>query len=249
MKKVIVFDMDKTLGYFTQLGVLIEAIEEIRKKSIKRTDLYKIFDLYPECFRPGIFKTLKYIKKNKKKENIKLLIYTNNIGPKKWAYDIKNYLEYKIGKNLFDKVITAWKVEGKVYEKCRTTHYKIYKDLLMCGKLDKKDKILFFDDTFFEDLAANQQVTFIYNSAYKLDLDFKTMHKRFLKSKLKHLLKYRLIHKLLDVLNDSGYKPSKRNCEYKANEFLDKVKLFILKNKTKKTRKRRRRRNNKSKKK
>ena len=124
MKNAIVFDMDKTIGYFTQLGVLIEAIEEIRKKSIKRTDLYKIFDLYPECFRPGIFKTLKYIKKNKKKENIKLLIYTNNIGPKKWAYDIKNYLEYKIGKNLFDKVITAWKVEGKVYEKCRTTHYK-----------------------------------------------------------------------------------------------------------------------------
>ena len=75
MKKVIVFDMDKTLGYFTQLGVLIEAIEEIRKKSIKRTDLYKIFDLYPECFRPGIFKTLKYIKKNKKKENMKVLIY------------------------------------------------------------------------------------------------------------------------------------------------------------------------------
>ena len=46
MKKVIVFDMDKTLGYFTQLGVLIEAIEEIRKKSIKRTDLYKICLLY-----------------------------------------------------------------------------------------------------------------------------------------------------------------------------------------------------------
>ena len=247
MKKVIVFDMDKTIGYFTQLGVLIEAIEEIRKKSIKRTDLYKIFDLYPECFRPGIFKTLKYIKKNKKKENIKLLIYTNNIGPKKWAYDIKNYLEYKIGKNLFDKVITAWKVEGKVYEKCRTTHYKIYKDLLMCGKLDKNDNILFFDDTFFEDLAINDKVTFIYNSAYKLDLDFKTMHKRFLKSKLKKLLKDKK-SLLMDMLNDSGYKPSKRNCEYKANEFLDKVKLFILKKKTKKTRKRRRRRNNKSKK-
>lgn len=248
MKKVIVFDMDKTLGYFTQLGVLIEAIEEIRKKSIKRTDLYKIFDLYPECFRPGIFKTLKYIKKNKKKENMKVLIYTNNIGPKKWAYDIKNYLEYKLGSKLFDKVITAWKVEGKVYEKCRTTHYKIYKDLLICGKLDKKDKILFFDDTFFEDLAANEQVTFIYNSAYKLDLDFKTMNKRFLKSKVKHLLKDKSTL-LLDVLNDSGYKPSIRNCQYKSNEFLDKVKLFIFKNKIKKTRKRKRRRNNKSKKK
>ena len=62
MKKVIVFDMDKTLGYFTQLGVLIEAIEEIRKK-YKRTDLYKIFDLYPECFRWDIQNIKIYKKK------------------------------------------------------------------------------------------------------------------------------------------------------------------------------------------
>ena len=71
------------------------------------------------------------------------------------------------------------------------------------------------------------------------------MNKRFLKSKIKHLLKDKST--LLDVLNDSGYKPSIRNCEYKSNEFIDKVKLFILKNKVKKTRKQKRKRNNKSK--
>ena len=58
------------------------------------------------------------------------------------------------------------------------------------------------------------------------------MNKRFLKSKVKHLLKDKSTL-LLDVLNDSGYKPSIRNCQYKSNEFLDKVKLFIFKNKIK----------------
>ena len=57
------------------------------------------------------------------------MIYTNNNGPKSWTYDIKHYIEKKLNYKLFDKIITAWKVNGKIYEKCRSGHEKSYKDL------------------------------------------------------------------------------------------------------------------------
>ena len=44
---------------------------------------------------------------------LKVMIYTNNNGPKSWTYDIKHYIEKKLNYKLFDKIITAWKVNGK----------------------------------------------------------------------------------------------------------------------------------------
>ena len=39
---------------------------------------------------------------------------------------LKHYIEKKLNYKLFDKLITAWKVGGKIYyEKCRSGHDKI----------------------------------------------------------------------------------------------------------------------------
>ena len=48
---------------------------------------------------------------------IKVIIYTNNIGPKSWVFNIKKYIENKIQGKLFDKIIPAWKVNNIIYEK------------------------------------------------------------------------------------------------------------------------------------
>ena len=42
-----VFDLDKTIGYFTQLAIFIEGIEEYFNKKLTKKELFKLFDLYP----------------------------------------------------------------------------------------------------------------------------------------------------------------------------------------------------------
>ena len=71
------------------------------------------------------------------------MIYTNNNGPKSWTYDIKHYIEKKLNYKLFDKIITAWKVNGKIYEKCRSGHEKSYKDLKNVPNSSKNRQNLF----------------------------------------------------------------------------------------------------------
>ena len=90
---VFVFDLDKTIGYFTQVAIFLEGVEDYIGRKLKKNEMYKIFDLYPEIFRPDMIAIFKYLKELKRKKKcIKIMIYTNNIGPKSWVYDIKNYI-------------------------------------------------------------------------------------------------------------------------------------------------------------
>ena len=147
IKRVIVFDLDETLGYFTQIYCLKELIENKINNQLKKEELFKIFDAYPKIFRTDIFKALRLLKKIKKKyDDIRIMIYTNNNGPKNWVFNVKDYIEYKLKYKLFDKIIPAWKVNSDIYANCRTTHMKTYEDLRNCGNLTFKDKIMFIDD-------------------------------------------------------------------------------------------------------
>ena len=115
---VFVFDLDKTIGYFTQIAVFMEGIQEYIGRKLKLNEFFKLLDLYPEIFRPDIFDIFQYLKHLKsKKKCVKVLIYTNNIGPKSWVHDIKKYIEHKLHYKLFNRTIAAWKVGKKVYEK------------------------------------------------------------------------------------------------------------------------------------
>lgn len=99
--KMVVFDLDETLGYFMELGIFWDSlIEYIKYQKINQPinqDLFNnILDLYPEFLRPNIIEILKYLKKKKEKKHCnKLLIYTNNQGPSEWANYIIKYFEKK----------------------------------------------------------------------------------------------------------------------------------------------------------
>lgn len=186
---VFVFDLDKTLGYFTQVAIFIEGVEHYLGRKLKKNEVYKIFDLFPEMFRPDTMNILKYLKQLKHKlKCVKVLIYTNNIGPKSWVYSIKNYIEKKMKYKLFDRTIAAWKVDGKIYEKCRTSHEKKYTDLLNCGKLKKTDKICFLDDMKHPHMI-NNNVNYLHLKGYKHDIPFTKMCKTFLTSSIGKLIK------------------------------------------------------------
>jgi hypothetical protein len=185
--KIVVFDLDETLGYFMELGMFWDALKAyIKHKQIKHSidqELFnKVLDLYPEFLRPNIINILNYLKKKKEKNHChKLMIYTNNQGPVEWANYIMKYFEKKINYSIFDQKIGAFKVQGKRVELCRTTHLKTHSDLIKCTKLPKDTQICFLDDVFYPDMN-NEKIYYINVKPYIHDLDFNEMISRFLNS-------------------------------------------------------------------
>lgn len=185
--KIVVFDMDETLGYFTELGMFWDALKEyMNYKKIKRSVDQKLFnevlDLYPEFLRPNIIGILNYLKKKKQKNDCdKLMIYTNNQGPVEWAKHITEYFNHKVNYNMFDQIIAAFKVRGKRVELCRTTHMKTHSDFLKCTKVPENTQICFLDDVFYPDMK-NENIYYINIKPYVFDLEFELMIDRLLKS-------------------------------------------------------------------
>ena len=187
--KIVVFDLDETLGYFMELGMFWDAIKEYNKKTqpdiLPNQILFnKMLDLYPEFLRPNIINILKYLK-NKKQQNRcdKLMIYTNNQGPLEWANYIMKYFENKINYNLFDQIIAAFKVNGKRVELCRTTHLKTEKDFIRCTKVHEDTDICFLDDVFYPGMTGDK-IYYINIKPYVHDLHFDTMIERLEKSNI-----------------------------------------------------------------
>ena len=143
------------------------------------------------------------------------MIYTNNTGCKMWVHRIKSYVEKKINYKLFDRVICAWKHDGKVIEKNRTSYDKKYTDLLNCGQLKNTDKILFLDDCFYEKMM-NPNLTYLHVTPYIYRYNEKDMVNTYIKNSkmdLDHALKLTEISK---------YK--KTNCKINNNDLLFKLK-------------------------
>ena len=180
-KKIVVFDMDETLGSFVQLGIFWDALQEYFFHSLTDKDFNELMDKNPEFIRPKIISILKYLKNKKQKKHLtNVYIYTNNQGPKSWALKIKRYFEHKISYKLFDKVIGAFKIKGNQVEKCRTTHKKTVSDLLHCTYLNNdKVKICFIDDQYHHSMK-HEIVNYIHIKPYSYDLSYDLLIKRFL---------------------------------------------------------------------
>ena len=75
ISKIVVFDLDETLGYFTELGMLWDTIQHYFNHDLGQLTFNKLCDLYPEFFRPHIFTILKFlVMKNKKSNKNKVMI-------------------------------------------------------------------------------------------------------------------------------------------------------------------------------
>lgn len=190
--KIVVFDLDETLGYFLELGMFWDALKEYIKynkidQHINQDLFNNVLDLYPEFLRPNIMDILNYLKKKKEKKHCnKLLIYTNNQGPTEWANYIIKYFEKHLDSQLFDQIIAAFKVQGKRVELCRTSHMKSHSDLIKCTKLPAETEICFIDDVYHPHMK-NDKIYYINVKPYTYDLDFNEMINRFSKSNiLKH---------------------------------------------------------------
>ena len=186
--KIVVFDMDETLGYFVEFGIfwdcLIRYIKDYEKKSniLTQKDFNNILDLYPEFLRPNIVNILKYLKNKKTSQCCHgMMVYTNNQAPKTWANYIISYFENKINYKLFDQIISAFKINGKQIEVCRTTHDKTYHDLLKCTKIPTHAEVCFLDDVYYPQMS-NKKVFYINLKPYTHDLSINEILSRFMES-------------------------------------------------------------------
>ena len=252
MKNVVyVFDLDKTIGYFTQIAIFMESIEKFIKRKLQLKEFFKLLDLFPKIFRPDAFIIFNYLKELKQKHKyVKVLIYTNNMGPKNWVHHIRKYIEHKIKYKLFDRTIAAWKVGKVIYEKCRSGHGKSVQDIIKCSTVKKGDKICFLDDQRHPQMI-HKNVDYLYLYPYKYDYDFQKMAHKLLHSNLANLInKEKKIEFKLNVVqfaktDPSGYRyiesVGSNPTNYDKQEIVKYLKLFFKNHKrytlTKKKRK------------
>lgn len=156
---VIIFDLDETLGYFSEFSLLWNYLQS--KAYNKDGAIHKqlcfndFFDKFPELLRPLIVDILKSLLRKQKTYHFEIMLYTNNNGSKEWIQHIVHYLEsiinmeLKLDKPLFFKIIYAFKINGKRIELKRTSCEKSYDDFLKTTSLPNTTQICFIDDTYF----------------------------------------------------------------------------------------------------
>jgi hypothetical protein len=193
--KYIVFDVDETLGYFSQLGSFIDAISFYNKDF--SGSVFERFnenlDLFPEFVRPKMIETLKYIHEKKVNGTCSgVFIYTNNQGPRSWVQHIAKYFNYKVGglerkhnetNQLFDKIIAAYMINGKVIEPGRTSQNKTYDDLLRITGISHQAEVCFVDDLNHPGMR-HENVLYLNVKPYVKTLSVNEMIRRYLKSPL-----------------------------------------------------------------
>jgi hypothetical protein len=139
-------------------------------------------DAYPEFLRPNILDLLQFLKlKKEANECCGVMVYTNNNGPRAWVEHIIKYMETKLGGHLFDQIVAAFKVNGKLMEMGRTTHDKTYEDLLRCTKLPSNVEVCFLDDQMHSQMEHGH-VYYINVKPYVHQLSVHTLVDRFMHS-------------------------------------------------------------------
>ncbi len=267
-KKTIVFDMDETLGHFAELNMFWTSLKEyLYLKNLshyitdkrKETTFFQLLDLYPEFLRPNIIGILKYLRIKQEQGDVdKIMIYTNNNGPKEWVLSIRDYFNAKLGYSIFDNVIAAFMVNGKIVEPKRTTFFKTYEDLVNCARLSKHAEVCFIDDQYHPHMI-NDKVYYIYTQPYIIRIDFAEMISRFLKANIIKIPEHSefsefMLYKLKNYaytttktqITDDDRQMSQEIIRYlqsfirkgvpKQTLKSDKLKLDSLKNKTRKNR-------------
>ena len=249
--KIVVFDLDETIGYFTEISIFWDALEHFYGHNLFSDKFFEMLDIFPEAFRPNMIHILDVLNKKKlKKACYKLFIYTNNQGPKSWVNMISDYINTKIGHNVFDYVIGAYKVRGKQIEPKRTSHEKSVTDLISCTNIPENTEICFIDD-LYHPLMDKDNVYYINIKPYRVSLSFEEMVNRYydkVLAKTNTIEKNFFVNDMVSFMKQYNYMVLKKSDEEKNIDTIVSKKLlanldeFLKNNRTPNTRKNRNRR-------
>jgi hypothetical protein len=159
----------------------------------------ELLDLYPEFLRPGVLSILEFLI-YKKKAGIcsNIFLYTNNQCPKEWVDFILQYFEERLKcSGLFDKVVYAFKINNKIVETLRTSHSKIYSDLIRCTLMPKNSELCFIDNTYHKKME-HDRVYYIQPKSYEHGLSTDEIINRLMKKWLMFPLSTEVEYSLFD---------------------------------------------------
>ena len=167
MYQCIVFDLDETIGHFSQLYAIYIKMKQIYNFEISVTHLHSLFQKYIKAFRPGIFLLFAYIKVLKESNaHLLTVLYTNTTLPKIWIHAIITFIEKKIhlqeSSTLFDHVID-------ITHPLRKTLKKNIKDLTFICKIAPDNMaILFIDNVKHTSIHHKYMIyTHVYSYMYR----------------------------------------------------------------------------------
>ena len=191
IQRIVLFDMDETLGIFSDFGAFMKILNtNIRRShtsfSVSIYDHFnELLDLYPELLRPRIFDIMKFLARMKRVGKCaNVMIYTNNTGPISWSNRIKDYFNANAGYPVFDRVIGAFKdPSGRVVEVRRTSHDKTYDDFVRCSNMVGKFEVFFIDDREHPGMHA-ENVYVINVKPYTREISMREFAARFKRSTL-----------------------------------------------------------------
>ena len=248
--KIVVFDLDETIGYFTEISIFWDALEHFYGHNLFADKFFEVLDVFPEVFRPNILHILDVLNKKKmKKSCYKLFIYTNNQGPKSWVNMLSDYINKKIGHTVFDHIIAAYKVRGKQVEMKRTSHEKSVTDLIRCTNIPANTEICFIDD-LYHPLMDKDNVYYINIKPYRVSIPFEEMANRYYDAvlyKTTTIQKTVFVNDMVAFMKQYNYMVVNKSEEEKNVDTIVSKKLLadlddFLKNRTPNTRKNRNRR-------
>ena len=178
--KVIVLDLDETIGDFTEMIILWTIVQS--QRSMTQTDFNMIMEIFPEFFRIGIFTILEYLYKKRQKGHCSCIyLYTNNRYSPEFPNMIAQYISHKLrlpeNGAFFDKTICAFKIGDKIIEKDRSEHKKSHNDFIRCTMLPKSTEICFIDD-YFHKKMRHDKIYYIQPLPYSHNLSPNTIATR-----------------------------------------------------------------------
>jgi hypothetical protein len=174
-KKTIAFDLDETLGSFSDLYTLWTRIP---LESQTQESFNSLLDLYPEFLRVGILPVLQYVQtKIESEECLPIYIYTNNQCGPEWVNQIMDYFHNKTGIQ-FEKAINAYKIGNIRVEPGRTTNNKSFSDFIQCSMLSQVE-LCFVDDRPHPAMRRSK-VYYIQPPPYFHPLDAREIESRFI---------------------------------------------------------------------
>ena len=139
MRKCVVFDLDETIGYFSQLYKITKTFEQHTTQTLNKKHIIDLYKYFYNIFRPGIFTLLAYVKFLKEKYNIQIILYTNTIMDNIWLDSFLEYT-YNMVKLKFDNTM-------HLHSKCRKSIKKNLQDLYNCNiSLNSSSPIMIIDN-------------------------------------------------------------------------------------------------------
>lgn len=165
-KYAMVFDLDETLGHFSQIATFWNLTNHyLSYPVLDNKFFFKFLDSFQDFLRPNILKLLSNLKRKKQRGICDyIIIFTNNTN-KQWIELIKEYFHYRLKYKLFDKIIAGFRDYGNQVEICRSSHDKSHKDFINCSKLPLNTKICFLDDLEHHQME-NPNVLYIHIKPY-----------------------------------------------------------------------------------